>query len=171
LEPMTKFKMYNLTFKNLFIILSVFAVVSCSAEFMDMEPIENESDIYGFWTDTVMADPAGYSVNGLTFRANGSFVAFTKGYGMYQSQDSSQISYSFEDQGSYVLSARNIYFLSKRQVSWDFMTQNTPTDTIGDRQIFEACTYNITGDTLTLNYITYPADAPQVTVRKYIRIE
>lgn len=33
--------------------------------------------------------------------------------------------------------------------------------------LFEKATYSIKGDTLTLNYITYPADAPETTTAKF----
>ncbi|RZK61102.1 MAG: hypothetical protein EOO85_33840 [Pedobacter sp.] len=35
--------------------------------------------------------------------------------------------------------------------------------------LYEKATYSIKGDTLTLNYITYPADAPETTTAKFTR--
>jgi len=33
--------------------------------------------------------------------------------------------------------------------------------------LYERATYSVKGDTLTLNYITYPADAPETTTAKF----
>lgn len=154
----------------LLVIAAVF-FTSCSADYMDLEPNFAENDIFGVWVDTVVLSPQGYAVNELRFSENGMFVSGTKNYGMYATQAANDPSGYFEYYGNYVLTAKNIYFASKQNVSWDGSTAASPVTTQKDEVIFESCTYKISRDTLEISYLTYPADAPVVTTRKYIRSE
>jgi len=154
----------------LLVIAAVF-FTSCSADYMDLEPNFAENDIFGVWVDTVVLSPQGYAVNELRFSENGMFVSGTKNYGMYATQAANDLSGYFEYYGNYVLTAKNIYFASKQNVSWDGALTASPVTTQKDEVIFESCTYKISRDTLEISYLTYPADAPVVTTRKYIKSE
>ncbi len=157
--------------KYCIIAFSALFVVACSNYEGDEMPLYVESEIFGVWVDTVAAQPRGYYVNELAFSANGAFVSGTNFYGLYDGQAANELSGYFEYYGNYVLSAKNIYFVSKQTVSWDNFTGGNPVTTVKDEVIFESCTYKIDKNTLELSYITYPADAPVVTTRRYIRSE
>ena len=154
----------------LFVLIAVVSS-SCSMDYLDLEPEFVENDIFGVWADTVRGQQNGYLVNELVFRENGTFVAGTKHYGVYITQNTNQLSAYSEYYGNYVLGSKNIYFASKQNTYWDSLTAAAPVITVKDEVLFESCTYKISNDTLSISYITYPADAPEVTTRKYIKAE
>lgn len=158
-------------FKLFLISLVAVFFTSCSMDYMDLNPAFAENEIFGVWVDTVALSPQGYAVNELDFSKNGMFVAATRNYGMHATQSVNDLSGYFEYYGNYVLTAKNIYFASKQNVSWDGSTAASPVTTQKDEVIFESCTYKISHDTLEISYLTYPADAPVVTTRKYIKSE
>ena len=131
------------------------------------EPTDNE--IYGLWTDTVSVKPMGRNVSSLLFRPNGTFLYVVTGLGYYEKQGVGELSFYTEEHGNYIQSARNIYFMSKKSVSWDLALNRPPVSTEVEQVIFESCTYEIEEDTLKISYISYPADAPVLTSQKYIR--
>lgn len=147
----------------------VFSVASCSS-YPDYEQAFYDNEIYGLWTDTVAHEPAGIIINSLLLRSNGTFLSTNSGFGVYsESQKEGELSYFAEEHGNYVQSARNIYFVSKKSVQWDVAVNQQPVVSDVEKVIFESCTYSIEQDTLRISYITYPADAPELTTRKYIR--
>ena len=154
-------------------LLAVAAVffTSCSMESMDLNPDFAENEIFGVWVDTVTLMPQGYAVNKLSFSQNGMFVAGTKNYGMYATQAANDPSGYSEYYGNYVLTAKNIYFASKQNVTWDGSAVASPVTTQKDEVIFESCTYKINRDTLRISYLTYPTDAPVVVNRQYVKSE
>jgi hypothetical protein len=131
--------------------LSFFATISCS---LDMDMLEDApvSEIYGIWTDSLAIQYQGLRVEKLVFSSNSSFKYSKEGFGIYENQTLDEKSFSQEDFGSFVLSARDIYFVSKQSQFWDFNLQNIPEMKIEDRVLFESCTYRIDNDTLTLKF-------------------
>ncbi|MBN2766124.1 MAG: hypothetical protein JXR27_07085 [Paludibacteraceae bacterium] len=142
-------------------------IASCSSD-MYAEPELTNNEIYGLWTDTIKTTEGRYVYN-LTFRPNGTFLSTTLGLGFYDKQEENEMSFYSDEQGNYVQSARNIYFLSKNTTEWDAFKNQPPVSNDTSKVIFESCSYEIIIDTLTLKYISYPADAPELTTRKYIR--
>ena len=119
---------------------------------MNLYEDSTESDIYGLWTDTLVSQTQGLRVHKLTIRANNSFKYSFEGYGLYVNQSLNEKSFSHENIGNFVLSTRNIYFVSNQQEYWDFISQETPNSIIEDKEIFESCTYTVANDTLTLQF-------------------
>lgn len=150
-------------------VLIVSLVLSACSAYMDAEPEFPDNDIYGLWTDTTAMKPVGRNVKKLLFRPDGTFLYVVSGLGYYEKQEAGDLSFYTEEHGNYVQSARNIYFVSKKSVQWDVALNQPPVSVDQDKMIFESCTYQIDKDTLKLSYVSYPADAPVLTIQKYIR--
>jgi len=152
---------------NLKLLIASFSAIilaACSS-YEDIEglPLDVQNPAYGTWTDTTAMQPKGYYVTQLDLNSNGSFVLTSHTYGAYTNQTINDLSGYYEYYGNYVLSSRNIYFVSKQSVSWDSFTGGNAITTVKDLELFKSCTYVIKNDTLELTYITYPADAPVST--------
>jgi len=148
-----------------FIIVSFSAILLAACSSYDLEelPLDVQNPAYGTWTDTTAMLPKGYYITQLDLNSNGSFVLASHTYGAYTNQSANDLSGYFEHYGNFVLSSRNIYFVSKQSVSWDNITGGSATTTVKDMELFKSCTYIVKNDTLELTYITYPADAPVST--------
>ena len=75
--------------------------------------------------------------------------------------------------GSFVLSTRDIYFLSKRYQFWDVVSQTKPETRIEDQVLFPSCTYVVVNDTLTLMFKNSEGNSSSNTdewvTRKFLR--
>ena len=149
--------------------LSFVATLGCSSD-MDTLEAATDNEIYGVWTDTADVQPKGIKVQKLTIRSNSSFKYSTEGFGMYENQSYDDKSFSKEDFGNFVLSSRNIYFVSNQYQYWDFRSQKIPETTIEDKELFESCTYTVVNDTLTLKYKSTEANAVKDTIIKLTRL-
>jgi hypothetical protein len=132
--------------------------------------LDTDAELAGVWVDTVDALPKGYYVNELSFETN-QFTEKTTSFGTYPGQDNNTISGWFIRTGSYNLKSNKIVFVVNETVSWDSFFGGDPITTMETGVIFENCVFNIENDILELNYITYPADAPEHTIRRYLKVE
>jgi len=150
----------------------IIVLLSACSSYDDMELGFAKSDIVGVWADSTLAQPKGKLVHLLTFSENGVFVSRSESYGIYDGQDVNTLSGWSESVGNYVVSEGKMFFISRQVSGWDSFSENAAVTTQkNDQEIFEDCSYVLNKDTLTLEYTTYPADAPVRTERKYIRIE
>lgn len=157
--------------KYIFLAVSIF-LVACSSNDLEGVSMDAKNAIYGTWVDSVAIQPKGLSITQLEFNPEGFFVLATRTYGVYTNQISTDLSGYSENYGNYVLSTRNLYFISKQTITWDsFTLAVNPTTTVKDQVLYESCTYTIKNDSLTLTYITYPADAPVSTQQKLKKIK
>lgn len=150
-------------FKLIITSLSAVLLAACSSYELEEMPLDIQNPAYGTWTDTTTMQPKGYYITQLDLNSNGSFVLATHTYGAYTNQSTIDLSGYSEHYGNYVLSSRNIYFVSKQSVNWDSFTGGNAVTTVKDLELFKSCTYTVKNDTLELTYITYPADAPVTT--------
>lgn len=151
------------------LLLSFTATVGCSSDMSDLEYIP-DNEIYGVWTDTTIIQTKGLRVEKLAIRSNSSFIYSIEGFGAYESQTLDDKSFTQEDFGSFVLSTRNIYFVSKQYQYWDFVSQKISETKIEDKVLFESCTYTIVNDTLTLKFKNIQADSKLDTTIKLTRL-
>ncbi len=149
-------------------ILSVILILllsSCEKK-VDVKLI-NEKALIGTWADTVKASPNGYYINELIFDNTTLFTDKSSAYGIYNGQNNNELSSWFVRTGNYVLDENKINFNAKEVVSWDSFFGGDPVTTIKTQVIFENSTFSINNNILELNYIIYPADAPENTIRQY----
>ncbi len=140
-------------YKFFLLFLISLSVIACSNNDMEANLDFADSEIFGNWVDTVQLQPKGYLVSTLIFRPNGSFDAYADKFGLYVDQVKDSISSYRHDVGNYVLSTKNIYFISKQSISWDLMANTLPQTTIKDSTLFESCTYKIINNKVELTYI------------------
>ena len=136
----------------LIILVSLFAM-ACKSYDSELNPNFSDNEIFGNWADTVQLQPRGYVVFSLVFRPNGSFEVNNDKYGLYTEQAKDSISSFRHDFGNYVLSTKNIYFVSNQSISWDFKTNKLPVTSVKDSTLFQSCTYKIEKNILELKYI------------------
>jgi hypothetical protein len=149
-------------------LLCALLLVSCSKDENNL-PDGGNSALTGTWTETAMAQPNGHFINELTFNNDSTFSSRTTSYGVYSGQSQNDLSGWFEYAGNYSLNGTTISFISHRVVSWDSFYGGQPDTQIKDQLLFENCKYTIVDQVLEINYITYPADAPENTTRQYIK--
>jgi hypothetical protein len=143
-------------------------LLSSCAKKDDVKLIDNNS-LIGTWADTITVSTNGYYVDELIFNNNSSFTDKSNAYGVYEGQNDKELSGWYVRTGNYELNESKVSFNAKKTVSWDSFFGGDPVTTIKTQVIFEGCTFSINNDTLKLEYITYPADAPEITIKKYTK--
>jgi hypothetical protein len=139
--------------KYILIILSAVFTLACKSYEEDLSLNFSDNAIFGNWADTVQLQPKGYVVYSLAFRPNGLFEVNIDKYGLYANQAKDSLSAYRHDVGNYVLSAKNIYFISNQFISWDLTANELPNSTVKDSTLFQSCTYKIEKNVLELKFI------------------
>lgn len=146
-------------------------VCSCSAS-LDVKNDPDQSRLIGWWVDTTSTSPTSKYINLLRFSENGTFNNRIESYEISPSdQRSSELSSWMEYSGNYIASKGKLYIVSRQESSWSLPTTNPVNTIIRDSNLYEDCSFSISNDTLKLEYITYPADAPVRTNKSLIRID
>ena len=156
----------------LFIILIGIIFISCE----DKETTEKivpdfDQELVGTWIDSTDALPRGLIVYKLKINANKTFSSEIVMYGIYESDAPDDMSSWTELQGIVEQDMDSIYFLATTSKWWDSFYAMNPVNEDINSLLYESCTYSIEGNILELNYITYPADAPEPTIKTFIRKE
>lgn len=146
-------------------VILILLLSSCDKK--DDDILIGDNVLIGTWVDTANALPNVYYINELIFDNNNSFTDKSSAYGIYSGQANNELSGWFVRTGNYELDKNKIGFLAEKVVSWDSFFGGDPVTTIETYVIFENCTFTINNNILELNYITYPADAPENTIRQY----
>lgn len=150
-----------------FILVSV-GIFGCGKE-ADTPKVENV--LVGNWIDTETAQPNGSYVNELRFNNDLTFSSKSSSYGLYVGQGSNDLSGWFEYTGNYSICGDKIVFLSHKVVSFDSFYGGQAETQVKEMMLFENCTFYIKDDILEINYITYPADAPENTKREFKKVK
>jgi len=120
------------------------------------------------WIDTVfVSQDDSYYVDQLTFNDDETFTAKFSSYGIYPDQSKNELSGWFVYTGNYTVSDDSLYFIANQVTSWDLFFNEDPETVHEPQVIFENCNFELHDGLLRLSYITYPADAPEITVRQY----
>lgn len=157
------------TTKLILFLISIFISFSCEKK--DDDKLINDNELIGTWVDTVYAKPSGYRVYELIFNSTSSFTDKSSSYGIYNDQDNDELSGWFVRTGNYEVNNNKLKLISKKVVSWDSFFGGNPVTSSETQIIFENCTFTINRNILELNYITYPADAPENTTRRYKKLD
>lgn len=136
-----------------------------------VEPPEINIDLLGDWVYVINLASGGHYLYELSFKNDGTFTEKSSAYGTYEEQDENELSGWFIRTGNFETHKNNLYCTFTKVVSWDSFYGGEPETSDITGMIFENCTFTIQNNILELNYITYPADAPVLTVRQYHRPE
>lgn len=110
----------------------------------------------------------------LTFTADGRFAADVRSFGLYTGQGSTELSNSSRRVGRYQIDGRLLHLQPDSLILADTFSPEagevviTPYPYDGDP--LDGATIAVSEDRLTLGYLSYPADAPVPTERRYRRV-
>lgn len=129
-------------------VLSAFLVASVLLFGACTEP--KQTGLTGSWAES----PSPNLVRQLNLAPNGRFVFYVASSGGAHTTIL----------GAWTASDNHLTFVTDKRIDYDANGVSTTTTPYTDTRFFEGATYTITGDdTLTLTYVTYPADAPVTT--------
>ena len=117
--------------------------------------------------------PVGWYQKRLTLATNGRFTATSSSYGLYEGQQRNDPSAWTRIEGSYRVDGNRIEFTPETMTWWDHFESATHP---APRQsaypwgtLFDDATFLVKGDTLTLGFNVYPADAAVPVTVRYAR--
>jgi hypothetical protein len=116
--------------------------------------------------------PSGSMTRNLGFSENGTFVYTVNSYGVYGGNTPGQLSAYTNITGTYQVDGNRVALTATRIATWDsFYGAGSPERVeMVSRSIFDQARFTILGGLLTLDYITYPADAPVPTRLFFTRL-
>ena len=156
--------------KTIFYPVLIFLMLLTSS--CENENIIISNKLVGKWSYTAEVSPQGIIVYELVIDDNFSFLSKVNYFGTYAGHNNQDLSSWYEFSGRLEEGQNTLIFRTENYRWWDSFYDNMiPVSEESSLSLFEDCTYQITSNSLELTYLTYPADAPEKTKRKYKRIE
>ena len=107
--------------------------------------------------------------------ATGRFTAEVRSYGVYAGQSASDLSAYSRTIGAYQASDGQLTFPPDTLVEWDRFYGAAATPSVRTPYpytgYYDATRYTVASGVLTLQYLSYPADAPVETTQQFHRVE
>jgi hypothetical protein len=136
------------------------------------EPTPSDDIVGGWIAATRDLDPTGYDQSRLSFSPSGKFSWVVNTYGLYPGQARDELTDYTRIEGRYEVSNGRLVMTTERSVTWDrFYGAHSP-EVVEDPYVitlFDQARYSIGGNRLTLDYLSYPADAPVSTRQEFVR--
>ncbi|MBA3891272.1 MAG: hypothetical protein H0X64_12160 [Gemmatimonadaceae bacterium] len=127
--------------------------------------------LVGSWRDLSEASGhAGPSEVVLTIGSDRSFTWDMRVYGAHPGQDPSAVSGYMTIFGTYTTNGNSLRFTGERRVGWDRALGPDVVEEAYEQDMYENATFQVIRNTLVLRYTTYPADAPQLTTKIFVRV-
>jgi hypothetical protein len=106
----------------------------------------------------------GFSESKFTYAANS--------YGLYGGDSPGTLSAYTNLSGTYQIDGDKLVLTANRLATWDSFYGRQSRERVEQVNliVFEQARFRIVGGTLILDYITYPADAPEATTRSFTRL-
>jgi|GEM_PF-1241432 len=157
-------------FRSLLAVAMVALSAGCSGSLDSL----TTGDIVGRWTaDLEAASPAGYYSRQVTFSGDGHFVFEFRSYGIYRNQRDDELSSYSRTVGTYTVSGDRVTFEPESLTTWDaFHGADSPEIVQSPypySSFYDDARYLVEGNTLMLDYTSYPADAPEPTRQTFQR--
>jgi hypothetical protein len=127
--------------------------------------------LLGHWTTSTPGSPRGTYQTRLTFGTNGRFEADFRAYGVYDREAASELSAFSRYVGSYAVRDDSLALRPDSMFVWDrFYGTASPTTvyTTNVGTIFDFARFDVRGDSLVIDYLSYPADAPVATRQTFL---
>jgi hypothetical protein len=158
--------------KRLRVVSAVLVLLAACASPTD----QGRSPLVGRWaTAPEDLSPSGWHQYHMTFAAEGAFALEVRSYGVYAGQPHDELSAYSRTEGSYRVDGERLVFEPQRLVWWDRFYGVASPEHVEDSypygSLFNAATYVVRDNQLTLRYVSYPADAPVPTSMVFIRVE
>ena len=140
-------------------------VVSCNSS------TESESGLIGSWISTESLSPSGHMTTQLSFAGDGTFTDAIRTFGVYPGQSRNDLSSYTIMSGTYTTDGDQLESNVSRVETWDRFhgADSPPTVRNVNTTVFDQGRFRISGFSLTLDYLTFPADAPVPTTKAFIR--
>jgi hypothetical protein len=124
------------------------------------------SPVVGRWVRQENLQPMGRMTRLLVFRNDGTFSLATDMYGIYGGTGLAAYTHT---SGTYEIDGDRVICTATKEVTWDSFYGRTSPETV--RQInsvvFPEARFKVAALTLTLDYLSYPADAPEPTTLSF----
>jgi hypothetical protein len=135
------------------------------------EPSSDE--LVGSWiTATQELNPAGFYQSTLSLSAFGVFRWEVRDYGIYPGQPRNELSAYTRIEGTFETRNDRLVLTTERSVTWDRFYGAESPEVVEDPYnvpLFDQARYTIGGNRLTLNYLSYPFDAPVASEQEFVR--
>lgn len=153
--------------KNLLVLLTAaFILYACDE---DSEP-QAELDLTGEWS-FVLPYANGSEQTVLDIASDSSIVIRYALYGIQPDTEPDQLNGTIDYYGDLTVSNNEVEFDIYEYVARDFYFGTGPDTLANQTTFFDDCIYEITGDTLTLTFTSYPADLPVRGDRKFVKLK
>jgi hypothetical protein len=132
----------------------------------------SEASLVGNWAKSENLSPSGYYTTQLTFADDGAFTDAMRSFGVYAGQSKNDPSGYTIMSGTYRTEGDQLEMNVSRTVTWDrFYGADSPEVVQNvSTTVFNSSHFRVGGLTLTLDYLTFPADAPVATTTTFIRV-
>lgn len=131
--------------------------------------------IAGIWEVDSTGTPQGSYQRQFTFGNDGSFSLQYRYFGVYDGQDPEDLSGFEKTTGTFTVDGDQLVFEPQVLLEWDYsFGRDAPTSIYPDYpydHFYDDASFSIDGETLTLQYTAYPADAPEPATLVFHRVE
>jgi hypothetical protein len=154
-------------------ILSVLCLAFAACAASCSNATDSQATLVGDWVRQESLSPRGYLTTQLTFRADGTFTNAGRMFGCYPGQAANDLCAYTIVSGTFTTDDDRRAANVTRVVTWDRFYGASSPETVENVNFtaFNKARFQIAGRTLTLHFLTYPADAPEPTTRIFVRAE
>jgi hypothetical protein len=154
-------------------ILSVLCLAFAACAASCSNATDSQATLVGDWVRQESLSPRGYLTTQLTFRADGTFTNAGRMFGCYPGQAANDLCAYTIVSGTFTTDDDRLAANVNRVVTWDRFYGTSSPETVENVNFtaFNEARFQIAGRTLTLHFLTYPADAPEPTTRIFLRAE
>lgn len=126
--------------------------------------------IVGHWMTQETLHPMGHMTTILAFENDGTFSYATNMYGIYGGTDLAAYTHIT---GTYEVAGDRVICIATREAAWDSFYGSTSPETVRqvNNVLFPEARFKVVFPVLTLDYLTYPADAPEPTTLSFLRTD
>jgi hypothetical protein len=151
-------------------VMSVSCVALLLAAACSKNTAPNRSSIVGSWVSAREdLQPRGSMQTYLAFSQDGTFKYEVYSYGAYGGND---LAAYIRISGTYYVNGDRVGMTANRTATWDSFYGASSPERVEQvtRSVFDQAKFRITWPTLTLDYITYPADALVATTQSFMSL-
>jgi len=154
-------------------ILSVLCLTFVAGAASCTNATDSQATLVGDWVSQESLSPRGYLTTQLTFRTDGTFTNAGRMFGCYPGQAANDLCAYTIASGTFTTDGDGLAANVNRVVTWDRFYGASSPETVQNvnRTAFNEGRFQIAGRTLTLHFLTYPADALEPTTKVFVRAE
>jgi hypothetical protein len=148
------------------------ALLSVATACSETTPPGVTSPLVGEWASPrENLQPNGTLTRDLAISGTGEFTYRTNMYGIYGGNPGALAAYT-QTSGTYKIDGDKLVLTANRIATWDSFYGATSPERVEqvNRIVFDQARFNIAGSILTLDYLSYPADAPEPTRLAFVRL-